>query len=44
MGISSANFDYIIHGALADHSHKTNPRVASADDYRHMLEASMVLA
>jgi len=43
LGISSANFDYIIHGALADHSHKTNPRVASADDYRHMLEASMAL-
>jgi len=41
MGVSVLQFDDIIKGAIADHSHKTNPREASADDYRVMLQASM---
>ena len=41
MGVSALQFDDIIKGAIADHSHKTNPREASAEDYRVMLQASM---
>lgn len=41
MGVTRDMFDRIISGALADHTHKTNPRIATADDYREMLETSM---
>lgn len=40
LGVQKNLFDRIIAGALADHSHKTNPVEASAEDYRRMLEAS----
>ena len=41
MGVQTAQFDNIIQGALADHCHKTNPRIATADDYQGLLEQSM---
>jgi len=41
MGVQREWFERIVAGALADHCHKTNPRIATADDYRAMLEASM---
>ncbi len=41
MGITEDLFDRIISGALADHCHKTNPRIATADDYRQMLSSAM---
>lgn len=41
LNVTSADFDQIIAGAMADHCHKTNPREASAQDYRDMLESSM---
>jgi 4-hydroxybutyrate dehydrogenase len=41
MGVSEATFDAVIKGAMADHCHKTNPRIATEDDYRAMLMASM---
>jgi len=41
MGVEHALFDRIVSGALADHCHKTNPRIASADEYRELLETSL---
>jgi 4-hydroxybutyrate dehydrogenase len=41
MGVEHSAFDRIITGALADHCHKSNPRIATSDEYRAMLEESM---
>ncbi|WP_034302870.1 iron-containing alcohol dehydrogenase [Herbaspirillum sp. RV1423] len=41
LGVTVDMFPKIVKGALADHSHKTNPRVASEDDYARMLTQSM---
>ena len=41
MGVGADLFERVIDGAMADHCHKTTPRIATRDDYRQMLEASM---
>jgi alcohol dehydrogenase class IV len=41
MGVTEGLFNAVITGALADHCHKTNPRIASAEEYRDMLLASL---
>ena len=41
VGVTSASFEQIIQGALADHCHKTNPRIASHEEYRELLAASV---
>jgi alcohol dehydrogenase class IV len=41
MGVTEAQFDAIIQGAMADHCHKTGPRIATPDEYRAMLNASL---
>lgn len=41
MNVSANAFEKIIHGALLDHCHKTNPRLATTEDYTQILERSM---
>ena len=41
MGVQSGAFAQIIKGALADHCHLSNPRLASMSDYEAMLETSL---
>jgi 4-hydroxybutyrate dehydrogenase len=41
VGVTAAQFEQIIDGAMADHCHKTNPRLASREDYRAMLDSAM---
>ncbi len=41
MGVQTDWFDKIVTGAMADHCHKTNPRIATPDDYLDLLKQSM---
>ena len=41
MGVTEDLFERVIDGAMADHCHKTNPVIATRDDYRAMLATSM---
>ncbi len=40
MGVKRDWFERVIQGALADHCHKTNPRIASGGEYEEMLGAA----
>jgi alcohol dehydrogenase class IV len=41
LGVTPELFDRIIDGAMKDHCHKTNPRVATPEEYREILAHSM---
>lgn len=41
LGVNASQFDAVVRGAMADHCHKTNPRLATEEDYLSMLEQSM---
>ena len=41
MGVDEGVFERVIDGAMADHCHKTNPVMATREDYRQMLAESM---
>jgi alcohol dehydrogenase class IV len=41
MGVTEDLFERAIDGAMLDHCHQTNPRLATRDDYRAMLVASL---
>jgi hypothetical protein len=41
LGVTEALFERVIDGAVADHCHKTNPRLATREDYRRILQDSL---
>ena len=41
MGVEAGQFQAVIEGALKDHCHATNPRLASAQDYEQLLSSSL---
>jgi hypothetical protein len=41
MGVQTSQFDTIITGAMADHCHKTGPRIATAEEYRELLTRAL---
>jgi 4-hydroxybutyrate dehydrogenase len=43
MGVTTDLYEKIIDGAVADHCHKMNPRIATRDEYAHLLHESMKL-
>ncbi len=43
MGVTTDLYEKIIDGAVADHCHKMNPRIASRDEYAGLLSESMKL-
>lgn len=43
LGVSRDMFNWICEGAMADHSHQTNPRVLTAADYAAILKRDVAL-
>ncbi|MDI1259157.1 iron-containing alcohol dehydrogenase [Aquabacterium sp.] len=41
LGVQREWFDKVVDGAMKDHCHKTNPRIATPEDYVELLLASM---
>lgn len=41
MGVSESQFDQIIAGAMKDHCHATNPRIATESEYREILARAL---
>ena len=41
LGVTASMYERIVDGAMVDHCHKTNPRLATRADYVAMLESSM---